>query len=186
MQLYRQSSVYSCWCIVSNNNSCDGADFCHNLFTGIMCILPNGITLMIWTTGGKDVLVSLEWPTPSPSPWGNPTQEATRIHITILQQPTYILVWTDISACSLNLSSMNNRVQYDPPCQTNDYSYRCGSTTRAGRAIHVSLYLLSSERKYVEVFNLRGLIDMPAVSLTSTLHDNTGCVRMLRRWTWWY
>ena len=60
-------------------------------------------------------------------------------------------------------------VQYDPPCETADYIHRAGRAARAGKSGHALLFLLPSETQYVEVLKLRGLKNIAALSLCTTL-----------------
>ena len=60
-------------------------------------------------------------------------------------------------------------MQYDPPCETKDYVHRAGRSARAGQAGHALLFLLPSERQYIEVLQLRGLKQISPLSLSSTL-----------------
>ena len=80
-----------------------------------------------------------------------------------------IMITTDVAARGLNLPSVDWIVQYDPPCETNDYIHRAGRAARAGNAGHALLFLLPSELQYVEVLKLRGLSELTALSLSSTL-----------------
>lgn len=80
-----------------------------------------------------------------------------------------ILLATDVAARGLNFPSLDWIVQYDPPCETKDYVHRAGRSARAGKAGHALLFLLPSERQYVEVLQLRGLKEISALSLSSTL-----------------
>lgn len=61
-----------------------------------------------------------------------------------------LLVCTDIAARGLNLSHVTCIIQYDAPCDSNDYIHRAGRTARlqeeAGRSI---LFLMPSERDYL-------------------------------------
>ncbi|KAL3779283.1 hypothetical protein ACHAW5_003291 [Stephanodiscus triporus] len=80
-----------------------------------------------------------------------------------------VLLATDVAARGLNFPSLDWIVQYDPPCETKDYVHRAGRSARAGQAGHALLFLLPSERQYVEVLNLRGLREISPLSLSSTL-----------------
>eukprot|EP00978_Attheya_sp_CCMP212_P037151 scaffold173424_cov38-Attheya_sp.AAC.1 len=82
-----------------------------------------------------------------------------------------ILIATDVAARGLNLSGVDWIVQYDPPCETSDYIHRAA---RAGKAGHALLFLLPSERQYMDVLELRGLKGMRALSLSSTLQTAAG------------
>jgi ATP-dependent RNA helicase DDX31/DBP7 len=84
-------------------------------------------------------------------------------------QQSAILLATDVAGRGLNFPSLDWIVQYDPPCETNDYCHRAGRSARAGQAGHALLFLLPSERQYIEVLRLRGLKDISALSLSSTL-----------------
>jgi len=82
-----------------------------------------------------------------------------------------VLITTDVTARGLNLPSVDWIVQYDPPCETADYVHRAGRAARAGKSGHALLFLLPSETQYVEVLKLRGLNDIAALSLASTLQN---------------
>ncbi len=84
-------------------------------------------------------------------------------------QHSAILLATDVAGRGLNFPSLDWIVQYDPPRETNDYCHRAGRSARAGQAGHALLFLLPSERQYIEVLKLRGLKDISALSLSSTL-----------------
>ena len=80
-----------------------------------------------------------------------------------------VLITTDVTARGLNLPAVDWIVQYDPPCETTDYVHRAGRAARAGKSGHALLFLLPSETQYVEILKLRGLPDIAALSLASTL-----------------
>ena len=82
---------------------------------------------------------------------------------------SYVLFATDIAARGLNLPKVDWIVQYDPPCEITDYIHRAGRSARAGNSGHAILFLLPSEQQYVDVLKLRGLRDITAFSLSSTL-----------------
>jgi ATP-dependent RNA helicase DDX31/DBP7 len=82
-----------------------------------------------------------------------------------------VLITTDVTARGLNLPAVDWIVQYDPPCETADYVHRAGRAARAGKSGHALLFLLPSETQYVEVLKLRGLNDIAALSLASTLQN---------------
>ncbi len=82
-----------------------------------------------------------------------------------------VLITTDVTARGLNLPSVDWIIQYDPPCETADYVHRAGRAARAGKSGHALLFLLPSETQYVEVLKLRGLPDIAALSLTTTLQN---------------
>jgi len=82
-----------------------------------------------------------------------------------------ILITTDVAARGLNINDVDWIIQYDPPCETADYVHRAGRAARAGKAGHAILFLLPSERKYIEILELRGLKKLSALSLASTLAE---------------
>eukprot|EP00977_Amphora_coffeiformis_P004751 scaffold1019_cov172-Amphora_coffeaeformis.AAC.4 len=80
-----------------------------------------------------------------------------------------ILLATDVAARGLNLQNCDWTIQYDPPSEVSDYVHRAGRVARAGRAGHSLLFLLPSERPYLDVLKQRGVKNLPGVSLASTL-----------------
>jgi ATP-dependent RNA helicase DDX31/DBP7 len=82
-----------------------------------------------------------------------------------------LLLCTDVRARGLSLPGVDWTVQYDPPCEVADYAHRAGRTARAGKAGHSLLFLLPSERPFLDVLEMKGLKGMTALSLTSTLND---------------
>eukprot|EP00559_Dactyliosolen_fragilissimus_P002548 CAMPEP_0184866982 /NCGR_PEP_ID=MMETSP0580-20130426/24569_1 /TAXON_ID=1118495 /ORGANISM="Dactyliosolen fragilissimus" /LENGTH=1085 /DNA_ID=CAMNT_0027366963 /DNA_START=32 /DNA_END=3289 /DNA_ORIENTATION=- len=95
------------------------------------------------------------------------------------QSKSAILMATDVAARGLNLTSVDWIIQYDPPCETSDYVHRAGRAARAGKGGHALLFLLPSEKQYVEVLGLRGLKEMTALSLSSTLQAAASICRNL-------
>mmetsp|Transcript_29023 Transcript_29023/g.32556 ORF Transcript_29023/g.32556 Transcript_29023/m.32556 type:complete len:950 (-) Transcript_29023:713-3562(-) len=91
-----------------------------------------------------------------------------------------ILLTTDVSARGLNLKGVDWAVQYDPPCEIADYVHRVGRVARAGKAGHSLLFLLPSERKYLEVLETKGINKLTALSLSSILNQAS---RICKEWT---
>jgi superfamily II DNA/RNA helicase len=63
-------------------------------------------------------------------------------------------------ARGLNLPSVDWTVQYDPPCEVADYDHRADRTARGGKAGHSLLFLLPSERLFLDVLEMKGLKGM--------------------------
>jgi ATP-dependent RNA helicase DDX31/DBP7 len=82
-----------------------------------------------------------------------------------------ILLTTDVAARGLNLPGVDWTVQYDPPCEISDYVHRVGRVARAGKAGHSLLFLLPSERGYLEVLQTKGISTLSALSLANTLNE---------------
>ncbi len=57
--------------------------------------------------------------------------------------------------------------------------HRAGRLAQAGQAGHALLFLLPSERQYVEVLELRSLRDISPLSLSSTLSSVAALCRSL-------
>lgn len=70
-----------------------------------------------------------------------------------------VLLATDVAARGLNLPEVDWTVQYDPPSEVADYIHRAGRVARAGRAGHSLLFLLPSERPFLDVLQKRGVND---------------------------
>lgn len=90
-----------------------------------------------------------------------------------------ILLTTDVSARGLNLKGVDWTVQYDPPCEISDYVHRVGRVARAGKAGHSLLFLLPSERKYIEVLKTKGINSLTPISLSSLLNQAAGVCKEL-------
>jgi ATP-dependent RNA helicase DDX31/DBP7 len=85
-----------------------------------------------------------------------------------------VLLATDVAARGLNLHDVDWIVQYDPPGEVSDYVHRAGRAARAGRAGTSLLFLLPSERAFLDVLKKRGVKNMSAYSLASTLNAAAG------------
>jgi len=153
-------------------STCDGVDFHHKLFTEMNNILT-----------GKDRDVDDSGGGAGQGIFGKACS-VHRLHgniphrerISILgnfskdtSKHASILLTTDVTARGLNLPGVDWIVQYDPPCETSDYIHRAGRAARAGKSGHALLFLLPSEVQYIEVLKLRGLPDVSALSLSTTL-----------------
>lgn len=82
-----------------------------------------------------------------------------------------ILLTTDVSARGLNLEGVDWTVQYDPPFEIADYIHRAGRVARAGKAGHSLLFLLPSERGYLDVLQTKGISSLVPISLATTLNQ---------------
>jgi ATP-dependent RNA helicase DDX31/DBP7 len=81
-----------------------------------------------------------------------------------------VLLATDVAARGLNLHEVDWIVQYDPPGEVSDYVHRAGRAARAGRSGQSLLFLLPSEQEFLTVLKKRGVKNMTAFSLASTLN----------------
>jgi len=81
-----------------------------------------------------------------------------------------ILFATDVAARGLNLPDVDWTVQYDPPSEVSDYVHRVGRVARAGKAGHSLLFLLPSERQFLDILKKHGVKQVSALSLTATLN----------------
>jgi ATP-dependent RNA helicase DDX31/DBP7 len=81
-----------------------------------------------------------------------------------------ILLSTDVSARGLNLEGIDWSVQYDPPCEIGDYVHRVGRVARAGKAGRSLLFLLPSEKGYLDVLQTKGISKVEPLSLATTLN----------------
>ncbi len=157
-------------------STCDGVDYHHKLFTAMNSILSGGEQ----DTNDKDAESSR-----GAGIFGDkcsihklhgniPHRERHTILTSfskIAEKRASILLTTDVTARGLNLPGVDWIVQYDPPCETADYIHRAGRAARAGKSGHALLFLLPSETQYVEVLRLRGLPDVAALSLSTTLQN---------------
>ena len=160
-------------------STCDGVDFHHKLFTSVNSILStnnnnnNHEEFTSTTIFGKQCsLHRLHGNIPHAERQTILAQFSKFTSDT--DKKASVLIATDVAARGLNLPAVDWIVQYDPPCETADYVHRAGRAARAGRGGHALLFLLPSEQQYVEVLQIRGLKDMTALSLASTLHTAAG------------
>ena len=66
-----------------------------------------------------------------------------------------VLVCTDVAARGLNLPYVDWIVQYDPPSELSDYIHRIGRTARSGQSGCSLLFVLPSERSYIELLHAK-------------------------------
>mmetsp|Transcript_5559 Transcript_5559/g.12115 ORF Transcript_5559/g.12115 Transcript_5559/m.12115 type:complete len:1053 (+) Transcript_5559:55-3213(+) len=154
-------------------STCDSVDYHHGLFTAMECILgdaddrdddngdEDGNKSGSGIFGKKCPIYKLHGDIPH-----NQRQSTLKA---FNDDDSSILLATDVAARGLNFPALDWIVQYDPPCETKDYVHRAGRSARAGKAGHALLFLLPSERQYVEVLQLRGLEEISALSLSATL-----------------
>jgi len=81
---------------------------------------------------------------------------------------TSILLSTDVAALGLNIA-VDWILQYDAPCEVADYIHRAGRTARAGKAGRSLLFVLPSEKPFLDILEQQGMQKMTALSLASTL-----------------
>ena len=156
-------------------STCDSVDYHHGLFTSMDSILGdesqkdtdnNGSNPSSGIFGKKCPIYKLHGDIPH-------TKRSSTLKA-FSEDQSGILLATDVAARGLNFPSLDWIVQYDPPCETKDYVHRAGRSARAGQAGHALLFLLPSERQYIEVLQLRGLNDISALSLSATLTTASG------------
>lgn len=73
-----------------------------------------------------------------------------------------------MAARGLDLPSVDWIVQYDPPTEAAEYVHRVGRTARKGQQGRALLFLLPSERGYLDVLRKKGIEPSP-LSLQQTL-----------------
>lgn len=151
-------------------STCDSVDYHHALFTSMESILgdesqrdkDNNSSSCNGIFGKSCPIYKLHGDIPH-------TKRISTLKAFSEDTKSAILLATDVAARGLNFPQLDWIVQYDPPCETKDYVHRAGRSARAGQAGHALLFLLPSERQYVEVLQLRGLNGISALSLSSTL-----------------
>lgn len=79
-----------------------------------------------------------------------------------------VLLCTDVAARGLDLPAVDWILQYDPPNETAEYVHRVGRTARKGMKGSALLFLLPSERGYLDNLRAHRLEPLP-LSLQSTL-----------------
>lgn len=74
-----------------------------------------------------------------------------------LEKGNCLLVCTDIASRGLNLSHVTCIIQYDAPCDINDYVHRAGRTARQEERGKSILFLMPSERDYLTALEKKAL-----------------------------
>eukprot|EP00560_Eucampia_antarctica_P001832 CAMPEP_0197840994 /NCGR_PEP_ID=MMETSP1437-20131217/45924_1 /TAXON_ID=49252 ORGANISM="Eucampia antarctica, Strain CCMP1452" /NCGR_SAMPLE_ID=MMETSP1437 /ASSEMBLY_ACC=CAM_ASM_001096 /LENGTH=644 /DNA_ID=CAMNT_0043450683 /DNA_START=816 /DNA_END=2751 /DNA_ORIENTATION=- len=155
-------------------STCDGVDFHHALFQAMDSIIPNNNDkdVVRGIFGNQCSVHKLHGNIPHAQRQTILTKFAETSSVTKTdKKKATILLATDVAARGLNLPGVDWIVQYDPPCEIADYIHRAGRAARAGNAGHALLFLLPSERQYIEVLKLRGLHNLTALSLAETLRS---------------
>ena len=78
-----------------------------------------------------------------------------------LCQRNSLLICTDVAARGLNLINVTLIIQYDAPCDVNDYVHRAGRTARQEEKGRSVLFLMPSEHDYVETLRAKNLTIRP-------------------------
>jgi len=156
-------------------STCDSVDYHHALFTSLDSILPQDEKDEADSNESKGIfgkhcpIYKLHGDIPHAQRSSIMKSFSGECNNKTANHHSAILLATDVAARGLNFPALDWIVQYDPPCETKDYVHRAGRSARAGQAGHALLFLLPSERQYVEVLQLRGLKDISALSLSATL-----------------
>ncbi|EJK62514.1 hypothetical protein THAOC_16870, partial [Thalassiosira oceanica] len=149
-------------------STCDGVDYHHALFNSAECVLGESDDKDDSAEGRSEGMLGKKCPIYKLH--GDvPHDKRMSTLESFGRSESAVLLATDVAARGLNFPDLDWIVQYDPPCETKDYVHRAGRSARAGRAGHALLFLLPSERRYVEVLRLRGLEDVSPLSLSATL-----------------
>jgi hypothetical protein len=93
-----------------------------------------------------------------------------------------VLFCTDVAARGLDLPKVDWILQYDPPIETSDYVHRVGRTARKGACGSALLFVLPSEKEYLDVLKSHGLnADLLSLHVRVFL---LSLVRVFMRQTW--
>jgi ATP-dependent RNA helicase DDX31/DBP7 len=153
-------------------STCDGVDFHHALFEAMECILPQdkdtdhdhsgifGSACDVYKLHGSVPHAERQIILKNFNGGGGES----------MKKRAALLLATDVAARGLNLPGVDWTVQYDPPCEIADYAHRAGRAARAGKAGHSLLFLLPSEKQFLDVLQLKGVSHVSALSLASTLN----------------
>ena len=156
--------------IVVFMSTCDGVEFYHSLFSKMGCILPrdndkdDGNSDRDGIFGDACSMFRLHGNVP------HAERQTILKKFGTTSKKASILFATDVAARGLNLPGLDWIVQYDAPCETADYVHRAGRAARAGKAGHALLFLLPSEKQFLEVLEIRGMKEISALSLSATLN----------------
>lgn len=88
-----------------------------------------------------------------------------------------VLVCTDIAARGLNLVHVSSIIQYDAPCDMNDYIHRAGRTARQGEQGKCYIFLMPSERDYIQELAKKNMI-IKALKWTSLVERIANKVKL--------
>ncbi|GKY99813.1 hypothetical protein MPSEU_000935100 [Mayamaea pseudoterrestris] len=151
-------------------DTCAAVDFYHALFLSMSSILSGSTTASDAVPNGIFGQTCPFYKLHGSVPHGERQQILRRFLKRTEEKTAGVLLATDVAARGLNLPDVDWTIQYDPPSEVADYVHRTGRVGRAGRKGHSLLFLLSSERSFLDVLKKQGVKKMNAVSLTSTLN----------------
>ena len=169
-------------------STCDAVDFHHALFCG--CAWPGEDATAATAAAGEgagsaDGSGDDEASGPPKGLLLGPALPVHRLHGSIPQAERLqtfrafgearqgVLLCTDVAARGLDLPAVDWIVQYDPPTETAEYVHRVGRTARRGRKGRALLFLLPSEKGYLDVLQRKGIAAPSPLSLQQTLFKAT-------------
>jgi ATP-dependent RNA helicase DDX31/DBP7 len=88
--------------------------------------------------------------------YGDLSQEVRRsTYLKFCEIPSGVLFCTDVAARGLDMPNISWIVQYDVPSDPKSYIHRIGRTARIGASGDALLFLLPSERPYVDILKTK-------------------------------
>ena len=74
-------------------------------------------------------------------------------------------------------------IQFDPPSNAESFVHRCGRTARSGLEGQALVFLLPSEKAYVDFIGLNQKVELKEMELPKTLSpENSNLLPILRDW----
>ncbi|KAL0041444.1 hypothetical protein WJX79_003656 [Trebouxia sp. C0005] len=83
--------------------------------------------------------------------------ERTKTFLEFSRSASGVLLCTDVAARGLDFSGVSVIIQFDPPGEPTEYVHRVGRTARMGQQGRALLFLLPSEREYVDKLKGHGV-----------------------------
>lgn len=88
------------------------------------------------------------------------------------EKESAVLLCTDVAARGLNLIGVNTIIQFDAPCDSVDYIHRVGRTARQQEIGQSILFLMPSERAYIDRLKQMGIESIQEIPWKSFFDDN--------------
>jgi len=93
-----------------------------------------------------------------------------------------LLLCTDVMARGVDIPEVDCVVQFDPPSNAEAFVHRCGRTARSGNKGQAVVFLLPTEKSYVEFIALNQKVELQEMPVSDYMEDLPNLLNVLRDW----